>query len=390
MVYLIFGDAFTFPEGDASTNRVYSYANGFIENGLDVAIICFRNDDLTNYTGEVDLIRYYHPYRWSQERTNLFSRRWHSILKYYRTITIIRDIVASQELAAIHCYTKSLFIQKYAFLLSILFKSTLILERSEHPLKMYKNKVSKKILGWYRVLIEIRLCSYIFCISDYLMEFYKSNGANIKKLFKVPSTVDFRRFVQTYPSPVSYKYICYCGSLTKQKDGVDILIMSFARIAFRFPDINLLLIGKADTHEDEIFFKKIVSDYKLEDRVFFIGKLPRSEIPAYLCNAEILALARPRSMVADAGFPSKLTEYLATGKPVVVTKVGEIPAFLTDGINAFLTDPDSPEAFSDRLSYVLENYSYAKKAADKGKELTKTIFNYNYQTKRILDFLSLR
>jgi len=389
MVYLIFGDAFTFPEGDASTNRVYSYANGFIENGLDVAIICFRNDNRAKYSGEVDRIRYYYPYSRSQERANFLSRRWQSILKYYRTFAIIRDIVASNKLLAIHCYTKSLITQKYAFLLALLFKSKLILERSEHPLKMYKNKVSEKILGYCRVAFEIRLCNYIFCISDYLIDFYKNNGANIKKLFKVPSTVDVRRFSQTYPKPLSYKYICYCGSLTTQKDGVDILIKSFAKIAIRFPDINLLLIGKADKQQDDTYFRRLVSDFEIEDRVLFIGKLPRNEIPAYLCNAEILALARPRSMVADAGFPSKLTEYLATGKPVVVTRVGEIPVFLMDGVNAFLSDPDSPEAFSNKLSYVLENYYYAKKAGEKGRELATTIFNYNYQTKRILDFLSL-
>ena len=34
MTCIIFGDAFTFPDGDASTNRVYTYARGFLEHGL--------------------------------------------------------------------------------------------------------------------------------------------------------------------------------------------------------------------------------------------------------------------------------------------------------------------------------------------------------------------
>ncbi len=200
--------------------------------------------------------------------------------------------------------------------------------------------------------------------------------------------MDFRRFERTYPKPVGYKYVCYCGSLTMQKDGVDILIMSFAKVAMRFPGIHLLLIGKADTPEDEIYLRKLVSDLRIEEKVLFIGKIPRNEIPPYLCNADVLALARPRSMIADAGFPSKLTEYLATGQPVVATKVGEIPLFLMDGVNAYLAEPDSPEDFADKITYVLDNYYSAKKVGEKGKELTKTFFNYNYQAKRILDFLS--
>jgi glycosyltransferase involved in cell wall biosynthesis len=117
------------------------------------------------------------------------------------------------------------------------------------------------------------------------------------------------------------------------------------------------------------------------------GKLARNDIPAYECNAEILALARPNSIIADAGFPSKLTEYLAAGRPVVTTKVGEIPEYLKDGENAFLSEPDSVEAFAEKLDYVLANYEFAMNVARKGKELTTTIFNYNYQVKRMIPFI---
>jgi hypothetical protein len=38
MTYIIFGDYFTFPEGTASTNRVYVYAKGLIENGIRLSV----------------------------------------------------------------------------------------------------------------------------------------------------------------------------------------------------------------------------------------------------------------------------------------------------------------------------------------------------------------
>ena len=116
--------------------------------------------------------------------------------------------------------------------------------------------------------------------------------------------------------------------------------------------------------------------------------MSRDKIPAYLNNAKILALARPKSLVADAGFPSKLTEYLATGIPVVVTEVGEIPVYLKDNENAFISQPDSVDAFAEKLDFVLGNYEVAKKVALKGKELTRTIFNYNYQAKRMIGFIN--
>ena len=119
----------------------------------------------------------------------------------------------------------------------------------------------------------------------------------------------------------------------------------------------------------------------------FLGKMARTDIPVYLNNAEVLAMARPWSIIADAGFPSKLTEYLSTGNPVIATKVGEIPVYLEDNVNAFLSEPDSADAFAEKIEYVLSNYELAQKVGERGKELTRTIFNYNYQTKRMIAFI---
>ena len=51
-------------------------------------------------------------------------------------------------------------------------------------------------------------------------------------------------------------------------------------------------------------------------------------------------MARPDSRQARGGFPTKLGEYLATGKPVCVTKVGEITVYLEDNVSAFLAEPE--------------------------------------------------
>jgi len=58
---LIFGDTFTFPEGNAATNRVYTFAKGFHENGIEVFVICFRNDYVETVNGSVNGIHYHHP-----------------------------------------------------------------------------------------------------------------------------------------------------------------------------------------------------------------------------------------------------------------------------------------------------------------------------------------
>ena len=219
------------------------------------------------------------------------------------------------------------------------------------------------------------------------MDFYKSRSVKEEKLLIVPSTVDVERFNISDAPPLPYNYIAYCGSLTIKKDGVNILIESFSQIANENPDIDLVLIGKGDSAAEEEVFRRQSGQLKLSGRVHFLGQLSRTEVPAYLTGAKVLALARPASIIADAGFPSKLTEYLSTGKPVVVTKVGEIPCYLTDNENAFLSEPDSAEEFAGKLRYVLDNYEHALAVGSNGKRLTETVFNYNFQAVRMIRFI---
>lgn len=70
-------------------------------------------------------------------------------------------------------------------------------------------------------------------------------------------------------------------------------------------------------------------------------------MPQMLKNAEALVLDRPNSLQAQYGFPTKLGEYLLTGNPVVVTKVGDIPLYLKDGVSALLSEDRNPKEFAE-------------------------------------------
>jgi len=387
MSFVIFGDTFTFPEGGAATNRVHTYAKGFLENGSAVHIICFSNNYSNQGDGVANGIHYYHPLRKKERSRYFFVRRWHNLIKYYTTFRLIRNIDTTDKIIAINSWTQLFSTQLYTYFLAKCVRTKLISEHSEHPLRHYQGSFCRKKTGEVKAFVDAKLCDGIFCISEYLMDFYRSRGLKTNQLLLVPSTVDTERFRLYVSSPLGFPYILYCGGLTIIKDGVDILIKSFTKLSGRHPEVKLVLLGKADPPENEVVLRNLVIQSNLTDRVLFLGQLSRNDVPAYLVNATILALARPTSLVADAGFPSKLTEYLACGKPVVVTKVGEIPVYLKDQQNAFISEPDSADAFADKLEFVLKNYTFALEVSARGRELTETVFNYNFQAKRMLEFI---
>jgi len=325
---IIFGDTFTFPEGNAATNRVYTFAKGFHENGIEVFVICFRNDYVETVEDTINEIHYYHPFYQTRRSRSFIKRRLFKFNKYFRTFRIIRSVNKNHKILAINLWTNRLLIQNYVFLLSRVFRTIVIHEHSEHPLRAFQKNIIEKMWGECKSFIGTRLCDGIFCISQYLIYFYKNRSVKEEKMILIPSTVDTERFTGVGVSPLPYNYIAYCGSLTIGKDGVDILIDSFSRLAFERTDIDLVLIGKGDSEFEEAAIKRQTVQLNLANRVHFVGQLSRTDVPAYLVGAKVLVLARPTSIVADAGFPSKLTEYLSTGKPVLVTRVGDIPYIL--------------------------------------------------------------
>lgn len=113
-------------------------------------------------------------------------------------------------------------------------------------------------------------------------------------------------------------------------------------------------------------------------------------MPRLLKNARILALARPDNLQNRNGFPTKLGEYLATGNPVVVTSIGEIPNFLKDEENAFMATPGNVQSFADALKRAYNNSEKAIAIGRNGRHLALTAFSSEEQTKVALNFIKTK
>jgi glycosyltransferase involved in cell wall biosynthesis len=387
MSIVIFGDLFSFPEGSAATNRVHTYAKGFYENGINVHVICFANEYNTSGDGQFNGIHYYHPFGQNTRSKYFILRRWQKFTKYIKTIALFRKINKEDKIAAINCWTQMTLTQIFAFFLAKLNGSKIVIEISEHPLRYYQGSFFNKMHGKLRLLIEIKLCDGILCISQYLVDFYKSKNVNTSKLFLIPSTVDPSRFIQTGENPFPFRYIGYFGGLTFYRDNIDLLIKAFVEINRTHSEVHLVLGGFCSDKEREQL-TDLISQLGIGNKIELLGYISREKIINYITHSDVLVMVRSNDMTSQASFPSKLAEFLATSKPVVSVNVGEISDFLTDNLNAFLVEPGNINALTERINFVLDNYEFAQQVGAKGKELTNTIFNYDFQAKRMIDFIT--
>jgi len=77
--------------------------------------------------------------------------------------------------------------------------------------------------------------------------------------------------------------------------------------------------------------------------------LPHQDVPKFMIDCDILVIPRPLTPVTKISYPSKLTEYLAMGKAVVISNMGDADQVIEDGVNGMLYTPGDMEGFIDKL-----------------------------------------
>ena len=263
-------------------------------------------------------------------------------------------------------------------------RRNLYLEENEYPMFIQDEK---KIHSYIRLILHnfiVKRCAGIFVISNKLREYYKKIGVKSDRVHVINMTVDDSRFIEVEKQIVE-PYICYCGTVSNIKDGVDILLESFGIIADEFPNMKLYILGNRPFRNDNERNNAIIEKYGIRKRVYMPGPVSSNDMPQYLTNAKVLVLARPDNRQAAYGFPTKLGEYLMTGNPVVVTKVGELEEFLEHGKSCFFAEPNNAIDFAEKLKWILLHPTEAKEIGANGRKVAKISFNYKIEGEKIVN-----
>lgn len=260
-------------------------------------------------------------------------------------------------------------------------------ERTEHPQASDGFPHPLLSLNNQEYLETVKRLDGLFVISESLKEYYSKLGLDQFKIMIINMTVDPSRFINVHKTPGVEKYIAYCGTASNNKDGVDQLIKAFAIVVKKHPEYKLYIIGKTPSKLQRFGNQELVKELQLENNVVFTGVISFKEMPQILMNASALALDRPNNLQAKYGFPTKLGEYLLTGNPVVVTRVGDIPLFLNDMESALIAEPENPHAFADKLNWVIEHPRESKLIGKNGKRIAMENFNYLIETKKIVEII---
>lgn len=291
----------------------------------------------------------------------------------------LKKIIDEGEYTIIHCHTPVGGVLGRLAARQARKKGTRVIYTA-HGFHFYKGAPLKNWLFYYPVE---KLCSHftdvLITINKEDFEFAKKK-MRAKQLEYVPGVgIDVEKFSQenssdtdlrkTYKISENEKIILSVGELNENKNQ-KVIVRSLT-----FDDMEKVHYLIAGDGEKRLWLEKYATELGVNSRVHFLGY--RRDIESLLKNVDSFVFPSYRE-----GLPVSLMEAMASGIPMIASKVRGNVDLIEDGINGFLCDPDDAEDFAKKINLLLSDNQLAERFSEENKERIKN-FDQKIVTEQI-------
>ncbi|MFX0202478.1 MAG: glycosyltransferase, partial [Candidatus Hodarchaeota archaeon] len=96
------------------------------------------------------------------------------------------------------------------------------------------------------------------------------------------------------------------------------------------------------------------------------GDRPGAFIPEILHHSNLVVIPQRDNSISRAQVPTKVFEAMAMAKPIISTRISDMPEILRDC--GFIVDPDNPKDLVEKIEYILTNPDKTKEIGQQARE----------------------
>lgn len=304
------------PDGVGTFWRCFHIARN-LPKYYDVTLTCFPSLRRESRRVEVRMgVKIYHVPSWR------LLASMHNILS-----------ILIQKYDIIHAFAVARFPTGIPALFSKLCGRKLIVDWDDWWTKggFYKLKISDLVHGLLEDGIP-RLADAVTVVSDALMKRCFSIGIPRHKIFKVVNGAN-TDIVKPIPRetarsklglPKNNNYLLHMGfSIPEEMKTV---LKALRLVVREIPNTKLIFIGKSP----DPMLRRFIKNARLDNIIIDVGRIPYEALPIYLGASDILLLPMDEKITEIARFPIRLGDYLAAGRPILASDVGEAGRIVRD------------------------------------------------------------
>ena len=164
------------------------------------------------------------------------------------------------------------------------------------------------------------------------------------KLKVVENGIDLTRFLEVPRRPIREEVVFGAiGRMTPVKNH-RMLIEAFAQLHTKYPETRLRILGGGPLEAE---LRDLANGLSVGDRVELCGFSP--DVPRFLGEIDVFALSSN-----SEGLPMSMLEAIASGLPVVSTRVGGVPDVLQKSKSGWLSEPGDVQGFMAAMESAMQ------------------------------------
>ena len=392
-VYIITTEPF--PLGMAAVQRIRCYAHALQLGGVECEVVNYHRFNGSNLKcqspipacGESENIPYVYMGKTPVRHRNVFVRKINDYIDKIALVSYLKRVLHSGDV--LFFYNVEVSFSLCLCRLAHQYGAYVVRELCELPYGTGQETRSAVRHRKMALTREFPLLDGVVAISDTLADLAKSHCRPDCKIVKVPILVDYDKFkLDDKSEEEDIPYIFHSGTLFEQKDGILGMFEAFGKVCQTIDKpVRFVLTGNLSSspHSNEI--AALIDKYDLNDKVTYTGYLSTEELRDRLSRASLVVINKKFTQQNHYCFSTKLGEYMASAKPVIITRIGEAMNWLVDGDNAYIIEPEDNDALSKAVCHVFNHLDEAKAIGKRGQEFCRTHFDYRAQSKTLCGFM---
>jgi D-inositol-3-phosphate glycosyltransferase len=243
-----------------------------------------------------------------------------------------------------------------------------------HTLGEVKNRASvAEHESELRILSEASIIAgadSVICATEHerslLRQLYAADPA---KVSVIPLGVDLERFRPLDKTEArarlgvdSGRIVLFVGRIEPLK-GIDILIEAAALVESDL-DCSVIVVGGDSGSQARVNrLRELARERGIAERVRFVGAVEHERLPLYYSAADVCVVPSHYE-----SFGLVAVEAMASGLPVVASRVGGLTGTVRDGETGYLVPWLCPEPFAERIELLLENEPLRRNLGEAARE----------------------
>ena len=219
----------------------------------------------------------------------------------------------------------------------------------------------------------------VVAVSQTVLEYVRSVAPG-SRVMVLPNGVDVAPFsdaaIPFSPAKAREDFtVGFIGSM-KPWHGLEKLMQAF-NILRDEERINLVFVGEGP---QRTALEEEAKRLNLSHRVLFTGAVAYQDIPKMLSDMDVLVAPYPD--LKDFYFsPIKIFEYMASGRPIVASNVGQVAEILKNEATALLVPPGDPEALASALMRLERNRELGTKLGSNAQQEARSCHTWAMRVK---------